>query len=101
MLKTKGDSVKGKTVLISGSGNVAQYTAEKVLQLGGKVVTMSDSDGYIYDPDGIDREKLDFIMAAQYRDEMLKLEEIKQSKQKNQKNLRLDEITYLMRGIVL
>jgi glutamate dehydrogenase (NADP+) len=62
MLKTKGDSVKGKTVLISGSGNVAQYTAEKVLQLGGKVVTMSDSNGYIYDPDGIDREKLDFIM---------------------------------------
>ena len=62
MLKTKGDSVEGKTVLISGSGNVAQYTAEKVLQLGGKVMTMSDSDGYIYDPDGIDREKLDFIM---------------------------------------
>ena len=52
MLKTKGDSVKGKTVLISGSGNVAQYTAEKVLQLGGKVLTMSDSNGYIYDPDG-------------------------------------------------
>ena len=62
MLKTKGDSVKGKTVLISGSGNVAQYTAEKVIQLGGKVLTMSDSDGYVYDPDGIDREKLDFIM---------------------------------------
>ena len=62
MLKTKGDSVEGKRVLISGAGNVAQYTAEKVLQLGGKVMTMSDSDGYIYDPDGIDREKLDFIM---------------------------------------
>ena len=62
MLKTKGDSVEGKTVLISGSGNVAQYTAEKVLQLGGKVLTMSDSDGYIYDPDGIDRAKLDYIM---------------------------------------
>ena len=62
MLKTKGDSVAGKKVLISGAGNVAQYTAEKVLQLGGKVMTMSDSDGYIYDPDGIDREKLDFIM---------------------------------------
>ena len=62
MLKTKGDSVEGKTVLISGAGNVAQYTAEKVLQLGGKVLTMSDSDGYIYDPDGIDREKLDYIM---------------------------------------
>ncbi len=62
MLKTKGDSVKGKTVLISGAGNVAQYTAEKILQLGGKVLTMSDSNGYIYDADGIDREKLDYIM---------------------------------------
>ena len=62
MLKTRGQSVEGKTVLISGAGNVAQYTAEKVLQLGGKVLTMSDSDGYIYDPDGIDREKLDYIM---------------------------------------
>ena len=62
MLKTKGDSVAGKKVLISGAGNVAQYTAEKVLQLGGQVITMSDSDGYIYDPEGIDREKLDFIM---------------------------------------
>ena len=61
MLKTKGDSVAGKKVLISGAGNVAQYTAEKVLQLGGQVMTMSDSDGYIYDPEGIDREKLDFI----------------------------------------
>ena len=62
MLKTKGDSVEGKKVLISGAGNVAQYAAEKVLQLGGKVMTMSDSNGYIYDPDGIDREKLDYIM---------------------------------------
>ena len=62
MLKTKGIDLKGKTCLISGSGNVAQYTAEKVLELGGKVLTMSDSDGYIYDPDGIDREKLDYIM---------------------------------------
>ena len=62
MLKTKGDSVAGKKVLISGAGNVAQYTAEKVLQLGGQVMTMSDSDGYIYDPEGIDREKLVFIM---------------------------------------
>ena len=62
MLKTKGTDLKGKTVLISGAGNVAQYTAEKVLQLGGKVLTMSDSDGYIYDADGIDREKLDYIM---------------------------------------
>ncbi|MBQ7496061.1 MAG: NADP-specific glutamate dehydrogenase [Bacteroidaceae bacterium] len=62
MLKTKGETVEGKKVLISGAGNVAQYAAEKVLQLGGKVMTMSDSDGYIYDPDGIDRKKLDYIM---------------------------------------
>ena len=62
MLKTRGLDLKGKVCLISGSGNVAQYTAEKVIELGGKVVTMSDSDGYIYDPDGIDREKLDYIM---------------------------------------
>ena len=62
MRKTKGRSVEGKTVLISGAGNVAQYTAEKVIQLGGKVLTMSDSDGYIYDPEGIDRAKLDYIM---------------------------------------
>ena len=63
MLKTKGTDLKGKTVLISGSGNVAQYTAEKVLQLGGKVLTMSDSDGYIYDPDGITtKEKFDFML---------------------------------------
>ncbi len=62
MLRTRGESIEGKTVLISGAGNVAQYCAEKVLQLGGKVLTMSDSDGYIYDPDGIDREKLDYIM---------------------------------------
>ena len=62
MLNTRGIDIKGKTVCVSGSGNVAQYTVEKVIELGGKVVTMSDSDGYIYDPDGIDREKLDFIM---------------------------------------
>ena len=62
MLKMKGETIEGKKVLISGAGNVAQYAAEKVLQLGGKVMTMSDSDGYIYDPDGIDREKLDYIM---------------------------------------
>ena len=62
MLKTKGiTDLKGQVVAISGSGNVATYTAEKVLELGGKVITFSDSDGYIYDPDGIDREKLDFI----------------------------------------
>ena len=53
---------QGKTVVISGSGNVAQYAAEKVIQLGGKVVTLSDSGGYIYDKDGIDTEKLDWVM---------------------------------------
>ena len=62
MLKTRNIELKGKTCLVSGSGNVAQYTVEKLIQLGAKVVTMSDSDGYIYDPDGIDREKLDYIM---------------------------------------
>ncbi|VAV82826.1 NADP-specific glutamate dehydrogenase [hydrothermal vent metagenome] len=62
MLKTNGDSMEGKTVLVSGSGNVAQFATEKVTQLGGKVVTMSDSSGYIYDADGIDNEKLSFVM---------------------------------------
>ncbi len=62
MLATKGLDLKGKSVLISGSGNVAQYAAQKVLQLGGKVLTMSDSDGYVYDPDGIDEEKLAYVM---------------------------------------
>ena len=62
MLKTKGDSIKGKTVTISGSGNVAQFATEKVIELGGKVVTLSDSSGTIYDPDGISNEKLAFIM---------------------------------------
>ena len=62
MLKTKNDSVDGKTVVISGSGNVAQFACEKVTQLGGKVVTMSDSGGYIHDADGIDADKLAFIM---------------------------------------
>lgn len=62
MLKTKGDSFEGKVVTISGSGNVAQYACEKVTELGGKVVTLSDSSGYIYDADGIDAEKLAFVM---------------------------------------
>ncbi|WP_025740859.1 NADP-specific glutamate dehydrogenase [Aquimarina pacifica] len=62
MLATRKDTIKGKTVSISGSGNVAQYAAEKVIQLGGKVVTLSDSSGYIYDKDGIDQEKLKYIM---------------------------------------
>jgi hypothetical protein len=62
MLATKGDSFEGKTVAISGSGNVAQFAAQKALQLGAKVVTMSDSNGSIYDPEGIDAEKLAYIM---------------------------------------
>ncbi|HET8808872.1 MAG TPA: NADP-specific glutamate dehydrogenase [Flavobacteriaceae bacterium] len=62
MLKRKGDSLEGKTVLVSGSGNVAQYATEKATQLGAKVVTLSDSSGYIYDPEGIDAEKLAHIM---------------------------------------
>ncbi len=62
MLKTKGDSFKGKTVVVSGSGNVAQYATEKATQLGAKVVTMSDSSGYIYDAEGINAEKLAYVM---------------------------------------
>jgi len=62
MLKTRNIDIKGKTILVSGSGNVAQYTVEKCIELGGRCVTLSDSDGYIYDPDGITREKLDYVM---------------------------------------
>lgn len=62
MLSTIHESFIGKTVVISGSGNVAQYAAEKVMQLGGKVVTMSDSSGYIYDADGLNEDKLAYIM---------------------------------------
>ena len=62
MLKTKKDSIKGKKVVISGSGNVAQYAAEKTLQLGGTVLTLSDSSGYVYDADGIDKKKLAYVM---------------------------------------
>ena len=62
MLKTRGESFKGKVVAISGSGNVAQFATEKVTQLGGRVVTLSDSNGSIYDPDGIDEEKLAWLM---------------------------------------
>jgi len=62
MLAQKNDGIKGKKVVISGSGNVAQYAAEKVLHFGGKVLTMSDSSGFIYDSSGIDEEKLKFIM---------------------------------------
>ncbi|MCF6183625.1 MAG: NADP-specific glutamate dehydrogenase [Bacteroidales bacterium] len=62
MLATKGDDFKGKTVAVSGSGNVAQYATQKCIQLGAKVVTLSDSKGYIYDPDGITADKLDFVL---------------------------------------
>jgi glutamate dehydrogenase (NADP+) len=62
MLAVKGDSFSDKTVVISGSGNVAQYACEKATELGGKVVTLSDSSGYIFDPKGIDAEKLAFVM---------------------------------------
>ncbi len=62
MLKTRGESIKGKVVAISGSGNVAQFATEKVTEFGGKVVTLSDSSGYIYDPNGIDKEKLEYVM---------------------------------------
>jgi glutamate dehydrogenase (NADP+) len=62
MLKTKGESLKGKVCTVSGSGNVAQYTVEKLLQLGAKVVTLSDSNGFIYDEGGIDKKELDFVM---------------------------------------
>ena len=62
MLATKGESLENKVCLVSGSGNVAQYTTEKLIQLGGKVVTLSDSSGYVYDEKGIDAKKLSFIM---------------------------------------
>lgn len=62
MLDTMGDAIDGKTVVISGSGNVAQYAVEKVTQLGGKVVTLSDSNGFIHDPEGINAEKLEYVM---------------------------------------
>ncbi|MBC8420969.1 MAG: NADP-specific glutamate dehydrogenase [Desulfobacteraceae bacterium] len=61
MLATKQDNLEGKTCLVSGSGNVAQYTVEKLIELGGKVVTLSDSSGYIYDEEGIDEGKLAFV----------------------------------------
>jgi glutamate dehydrogenase (NADP+) len=61
MLATRDDDLAGKTCLVSGSGNVAQYTVEKILDLGGRPITMSDSDGFVLDPDGIDREKLEWV----------------------------------------
>ena len=62
MLQTRNETLEGKICLVSGSGNVAQYTTEKLFQLGAKVVTLSDSSGYIHDEEGIDRKKLDFVM---------------------------------------
>ena len=62
MLQTRGETFEGKTCLVSGSGNVAQFTTEKIIELGGKVVTMSDSSGYIYDEQGIDSERLAYVM---------------------------------------
>jgi glutamate dehydrogenase (NADP+) len=62
MLATRNESLEGKTCIVSGSGNVAQYTCEKLLQLGAKPVTLSDSGGYIYDEEGIDTKKLQFVM---------------------------------------
>jgi len=62
MLATRNESFEGKTVLVSGSGNVAQYAAEKAMFLGAKVVTLSDSDGFIYDPDGLDSEKFKYVL---------------------------------------
>jgi len=62
MLNTAGDEIAGKTVVISGSGNVSQYAVQKVTQLGGKVVTLSDSNGFIYDPEGINEEKLEYVL---------------------------------------
>jgi glutamate dehydrogenase (NADP+) len=62
MLNTRNETLEGKTCLVSGSGNVSQFTTEKVLDLGGKVVTLSDSGGYIHDPEGVDRDKLAYVM---------------------------------------
>jgi len=62
MLKARGDSIEGKTVILSGSGNVSQFAIQKVNDFGGKVVTASDSDGFIHDPDGIKGEKWEFLM---------------------------------------
>jgi len=67
MLATRDDSLEGKTCTVSGSGNVAQYTVQKVTQLGGRCVTLSDSAGFVHDPDGIDAEKLDYVMNLKNR----------------------------------
>jgi glutamate dehydrogenase (NADP+) len=81
MLNTRDDTLEGKTCLVSGSGNVAQYTVEKILDLGGKAVTLSDSSGVIHDPEGLDREKLAFVLDL-----------------KNVKRGRIDEYTKKFKG---
>src|SRR3954471_4533599 len=63
MLETHGEGIEGKTTVISGSGNVATHAAEKVVQLGGKVMALSDSEGFVHDPDGITQEKIDWVKA--------------------------------------
>jgi glutamate dehydrogenase (NADP+) len=67
MLKTRGDAIEGKSAVISGSGNVATHAAEKIVQLGGKVLTLSDSEGFVHDPDGIDQAKIDWVKAHKTR----------------------------------
>ncbi len=67
MLGTRGDEIRGKTCLVSGSGNVAQHTAEKLIELGAKVVTLSDSDGFVHDPAGLDAERLAFVIDLKTR----------------------------------
>jgi glutamate dehydrogenase (NADP+) len=67
MLKTRGQEIAGKTAVISGSGNVATHAAEKIVQLGGKVLTLSDSEGFVHDPDGIDQAKIDWVKAHKTR----------------------------------
>ena len=62
MLKHTGDSIKGKSCIVSGSGNVAQFCAQKIMHLGGKVLTLSDSSGFIHDPDGLNEEKLEYVI---------------------------------------
>jgi glutamate dehydrogenase (NADP+) len=62
LLATRGETLAGKTCLVSGSGNVAQYTVEKLLDVGARPITLSDSDGFVHDPDGIDAEKLAFVL---------------------------------------
>ena len=69
MLNTRNESIKNKNVVISGSGNVAQYACKKVIELGGKVLTLSDSSGYIFDKNGINLEKLEFVLELKIKEE--------------------------------